>query len=116
MSFQHYDGEIEDGGVQDIKSGPDVRTAKGYHADRASARSLEERAAHFEHWWETRGAPYAEAVREAGDEPWTDSLAERRALWMRRYQRPAPPAMPTMTGIPRSHGPEITYTEELQAA
>lgn len=84
--------DVEDGGMQEIRSTREVGPAPKYHADRPSARTPAEREAHFEHWWETRGAPYAEAVREAGAEPWTDSMDERRALWARRYQRPAPPA------------------------
>lgn len=45
----------------------------------------------FETWWETYGQPYEAAMIEAGSTPWTASLAERQKLWVRRYQRPAPP-------------------------
>lgn len=35
--------------------------------------------------------PYYQAVEAAGDEPWFDSLEERRELFMRRYTKPSPP-------------------------
>ncbi|UJL26839.1 hypothetical protein HZU38_17940 [Mycolicibacterium vanbaalenii] len=109
--------DVEDGGVQSVESTREVRPDPGYHRDRPSARTEEERLEHFEHWYAKRGAPYAAAVREAGAEPWTDSMDERRELWMRRYTRPAPPAnLRTMPGIPRSHAPEITQTTKRTAA
>lgn len=46
----------------------------------------------FDSWFDRYGRPYADAVREAGGEAWTDSEQERRALWERRYTRPDPPA------------------------
>lgn len=45
----------------------------------------------FEHWWTTHGQSYEAAVIEAGGTPWTTDMEERRALWLRRYTRPAPP-------------------------
>jgi hypothetical protein len=46
----------------------------------------------FDDWWETFGQPYEAAVIERGGTPWTTDTAERRELWGRRHQRPAPPA------------------------
>lgn len=46
----------------------------------------------FESWWEQSGSVYAAAVEAAGGQCWTQELEERRALWERRYIRPAPPA------------------------
>lgn len=53
---------------------------------------MNESAPEFEIWWETYGQPYEAAVIEAGGTPWTADMDERRALWGRRYERPAPPA------------------------
>lgn len=74
--------------------------------------------ASFEEWWETHGKPYEAKVIENGGTPWTqddgkrDALARagfttqasedievRRALWERRYTRPAPPDLPTITSL-----------------
>ncbi|RRR41154.1 hypothetical protein EHH44_19260 [Mycolicibacter terrae] len=67
----------------------------------------------FKDWWERSGQHYERAVIEAaaGGTPWpldpekraanakllglpedTDPMGLRRALWERRYSRPAPPA------------------------
>lgn len=54
----------------------------------------------FESWWETQGKPYEEAVLANGGTPWTTNLDDRKALWERRYTRPAPPAgLSTITDI-----------------
>ena len=95
----------------------EVRPDPKYHTDRPSARTAEERRKHFEHWLAKYGEPYAQAVRDAGDEPWTDDVDERWQLWQRRYRRPEPPAnLPKIPGIPRSHAPEITRTTKRTAA
>lgn len=61
----------------------------------------------FDEWWEHYGAPYEAAVLEAGSVPWPldeaklsalgldgmEPMQARRALWDRRYQRPAPLAV-----------------------
>ena len=78
----------------------------------------------FDCWWQTRGEPYEQAVIEAGGTPWpgdpskrirvagqlgvsvdTPDYELRRALWNRRYQQPAPPAMPptSLKRIRREH-------------
>jgi hypothetical protein len=46
----------------------------------------------FDQWWEQSGSVYAAAVEAAGGQCWTRDLEERRALFERRYTRPAPPA------------------------
>lgn len=51
----------------------------------------EVREAAFQTWWTTYGQPYEAAVIANGGTPWTTSIEERRAFWMRRYTRPAPP-------------------------
>jgi hypothetical protein len=58
-----------------------------FYLDRPSARTSAERLAHFDQWWEKHGEPYQAAVIEAGAEPWTKSVDERRELWMRRYAK-----------------------------
>lgn len=40
----------------------------------------------FQFWWDKYGRHYEAAVIEAGDEPWTTDMDERRALWARRYK------------------------------
>ncbi|MFZ3294217.1 MAG: hypothetical protein WA622_27080 [Mycobacterium sp.] len=64
--------------------------AATYHLDRPSHRTPAERLEHFEHWWDKHGEPYHAAVIANGDTPWTADLDERRELFMRRYDRPAP--------------------------
>lgn len=49
--------------------------------------TAEEKEARFLAWWEKYGKPYEAAVLEAGGTPWTTDMNERKALWMRRYQR-----------------------------
>lgn len=71
--------------------------APSYHMDRPSGRTPDERQAHYEHWL-VKHKPYDDVVVEAGDMPWWTSEDERRAKFMRRYQRPSPPAyLPTRT-------------------
>lgn len=59
-----------------------------------------QREAAFQHWLEKHGEPYAAKVVENGNVPWHDGDVEsRRDLWMRRYERPAPPTFlpPTLS-------------------
>jgi hypothetical protein len=58
-----------------------------YHLDRPSARTHAEREAHWQRWWEKHGEPYQAAVIEAGGIPWTTDVEERKALWMKRYDK-----------------------------
>jgi hypothetical protein len=71
---------------------PEAKPVATFHLDRPSARSPEERRAHFDNWWSKLGEPYQAAVIEHGDTPWTADLDERRELFLRRYERPAAPA------------------------
>lgn len=55
-------------------------------------RSVEEqREDAFQRYLEM-SEPYFDKVRDEGDEPWFGTVAERRKLFLRRYQRPEPPA------------------------
>ncbi|MCB0933298.1 MAG: hypothetical protein KDB71_15540 [Mycobacterium sp.] len=52
----------------------------------------DQREAQFQEYL-TLNEPYVAAIREAGDEPWHGGdIARRRDLYMRRYQKPPPPA------------------------
>ncbi|AIY44744.1 hypothetical protein [Mycolicibacterium fortuitum] len=51
----------------------------------------EQREQRFTDWWKNYGKPWAEVRTAAGNTCWTDDIEERRALFMRRYQRPEPP-------------------------
>lgn len=57
---------------------------------RASARTPAEREEHYRDWRERHDA-YLSAVADNGGVPWTHDEDERRDLFFRRYQRPAPP-------------------------
>jgi hypothetical protein len=46
----------------------------------------------FDEWWERSGQHWEAACVERGGTPYTTDLDERRALWERRYRRPAAPA------------------------
>lgn len=60
----------------------------------------EQRELEFSQWWENCGKPWADVRMAAGKPCWTDSMEDRRALWMRRYRRPEPPAgMRTITNL-----------------
>ena len=63
-----------------------------YHADRPSIRSDAEREEHFQAWL-AKTEPYFAAIEAAGDQPWFDSVEQRRELFMRRYK----PLNPTNT-------------------
>lgn len=58
---------------------------------RATAPPDADREAAFQRCLETTVAYFA-AVEANGDTPWFNSIGERRELFMRRFQRPAPPA------------------------
>jgi hypothetical protein len=70
---------------------PDVveESKISFHRDLPSARTADERERHFMSMVE-RSIPYFDKVIEEGDEPWFSSIEERRALYMRRYVKPAP--------------------------
>lgn len=70
--------------------------APAYHRDRPSARTPEERQAHFEHWLSGM-KPYDAAVIANGGTPPSDD--ERRELFMRRYQKPAAPKYLTIPNL-----------------
>jgi hypothetical protein len=71
----------------------ETQPAPTFPRDRPSRRTPDERLEHFEHWWDRYGKPYEKATIENGDEPWSTDVAERRALFMRRYIRPSPPPL-----------------------
>lgn len=70
----------------------------------------------FEEWWETYGSKYQAAVIERGGTPWTADLAERRALWQRRHNRPSPPlGLSNDPAVIRGGSPASHRTEGIAA-
>lgn len=94
----------------------DSSESRRFYADRASARTPEDRLAHFEQWWITNGQKYEAAVIADGSEPWTDSMDERLAVWMRRYERPAPPNLPLIRSVRDQHRQANPTTDERSYA
>ncbi|EKT81854.1 hypothetical protein WSS_A15219 [Rhodococcus opacus M213] len=60
-------------------------------ADRPSRRTEAEKAEAFAKYLE-RTEPYFAKISEDGDRPWFGSEDERRDLFDRRYEKPAPPS------------------------
>jgi hypothetical protein len=87
--------------MTDFDTSAPAPSATTYHTDRPSARTAAEREEHWQHWWLKFGQPYQTAVIDGGGQPWTADIDERKALFMRRYTRPAAPgglAIPDIRG------------------
>lgn len=69
----------------------DKRPDRIYWIARGSLSTPEEREDRYQRYLK-HSEPYFGKVIANGDEPWFTSLEERRELFMRRYQRPEPPA------------------------
>ena len=81
------------------------------YLDRLSSRTEDGREAAFQSYLETTVA-YFKTVEAAGDTPWFSTVEERSELYMRRFERPAPPEGVPVRALAEIRGDAATTTTD----